>query len=615
MSNEVRVIIDQQPVPRGLLAPASPAGPNIAVVYSTGFGEVACFDGKPLRRSKQVMSKFRFRYDVDLSAHRRTARLEQTPLYSRDQYRFEAEIDVSFRVTNPEMVVRCNVVDALPLVYGYLKGHPLREIAREFDIRSAYDAETEINRLLGNPVDLYEGISIFNCRIRLEPDAAARIHLQNFTRVDRTGALDRAKHGNTLADAHRSHELEDVALRGEQALDRVRAGALPGQRALEIEDAKHRAALDAIGQQSQLDAQKRQQEMLSSLPQDLWSLLMRHLQVHPDETQYVTELYARHQEAIAQRRDDNGQRSLELMRFMIDRDLIQAVDIEQLRSTTLGRVQELTSSVREELPAVSGWNDPLPGREAQVILGTAEPAPQAAESSATECVVPVYLLVDESVPAPGYVAALNAGLGGLPAMLAQHPEESSVVRLALLGYADDVVVRIPMTSIGQGSFVPAVEARSGCRLAPALRDLRGRITTDIERFKSRGVEVNRPMVIVLSASAPVDAAAWLEEHAQLTDRATFRYAPNIVACGVGRADGELVTRLATQPNQAFVAAGSDDLEVSARNFTAFAARFITFWGGVSTSGRSSAAVDHPQGFVRAAEARTSNDRQEPQQGG
>src|SRR6185312_9600858 len=105
--------------------------------------------------------------------------------------------------------------------------------------------------------------------------------------------------------------LEDVALRGEQALDRVRAGALPGQRGVEIDDARHRAALDAIAQQSQLDAQKRQQEALSGMPQDLWSLLMRHLQVHPDETQYVTELYARHQEAIAQRQDENDLRSLD----------------------------------------------------------------------------------------------------------------------------------------------------------------------------------------------------------------------------------------------------------------------------------------------------------------
>lgn len=607
MSNEVRLILDRQPVARGLLAPAKPTEPNVAVVYSTGSGEVACFDGRPLRRSQHVMSKYRFRYDVDLSAHQRTARLEQTPLRSRDGYSFDAEIDIRFHVTDPEKVVRFNVGNALPLVYGFVKEQPLREIARRYGIRNAYEAEAEINHLLTMPVELVEGITVFYCRIRLEPDQRALVHLQELVRLEREGVIGGAQHVNSIAAAQRTQQLEEAALRGRQALGRMDAEVLPGQRAVELADARHQQELAAITQQGRLQSEQREREALGGLPHDLWSLLLTHLQRHPDETRYVTELYAQHQLALTQRQDVNDQRSLELVRFMIDRDLIQPVDIESLRSDALGRVQQIASPAREELAAGSGWNDPLPDG-GQVILGTAESGPPPDASAVRERVVPVYVVVDESVSHPGYVEALNAGFGELPALVSRNPEESAAIRLALIGYAEDVAVRIPMTRITQASLVPAVQARVGCRLAPLLADLRDRITADVERFKAHELDVSRPTVVVLSATGVTDGGLWPAEHARLTDRAAFRYAPNIVACGVGRADPGLVAGLASRPGQAFVAAGGEDLESSVRAFTAFVARFIASWSHDSLTGQASGALDRPAGFAEASAPRTFHDQ-------
>lgn len=81
---------------------------------------------------------------------------------------------------------------------------------------------------------------------------------------------------------------------------------------------------------------------------DLLGLLAAHLLRHPDDTSYVLELYNRHQTALTERENVNDPRSLELVRFMIDRDLILPADVGLLRDEALGRVvQEISSATPE----------------------------------------------------------------------------------------------------------------------------------------------------------------------------------------------------------------------------------------------------------------------------
>jgi uncharacterized protein YegL len=229
--------------------------------------------------------------------------------------------------------------------------------------------------------------------------------------------------------------------------------------------------------------------------------------------------------------------------------------------------------------------------------------------------VPVYVVVDESAPSAGYLAALNKGLGELPALLARNPEESAAIRLTLIGYADSAAVRMPLTALTEVTSVHALEARSGSSLAPVLQDLRARIEADVDELKARGLTVGRPTVVVLGAAAPTDAADWPAQLARLTDRAAFRYAPNIVACGIGRGAAGLAARLATQPEQAFVALVPDDFEGCARAFTEFLARFLVHYGRDMLTGRPSAAADPPGGFVPADADRPYPGSPEPFPGG
>lgn len=602
---EVRLILDTKPVARGPLAAARPARPNIAVVYATGFGEVACFDGRPLRRGQQLMSKWRFRYDVDLSDHRRTARLERTPLPSReDAYRFDAEVDVGFRVSDPEAIVRRNVGDALPIVYGYLAAQ-FRLVTRKYDIRRAEDAEREINGWCARPADLPEGITIYYCSVRLAPDSAARIYLQELEEVERAKTVGAARHGQDLGTAHHQHVMALMAEQSRQELDQLTARMQGELDARDITRAKHEAEIVHITSAARREEDRLEREALSNLPQDLWGMLTLHLQRHPDETMYVTELYARHMDAVSARQDVNDQRSLELVRYMMDRDLLQPVDIAPLRDRAMGRVHQIAapnSAAAADAAGPSGgdgWDDQLPDGVSQVIRGSSVPGPPPGSPASTGRAVPVYVLVDESVELPGYLDAVNAGLAGLPAALARDADAVGAIRLALLGYAAEPAVRIPLTGVTAGGPVPALTPRGGCRLAPTLTDLRERLTADIERCKDHGLVVARPVLVVLSAAPPQDPADWPAAHHALTDRATFRYAPNIVACGVGRADPATIARLATQPGQAFLAAAGMPTEYSVRSFTDFLARFVAHWAAESLTGAGRAVLDRPAGFVPA----------------
>jgi uncharacterized protein YegL len=183
MNGAVPLILSEKPVATGLLARTRESRPNVAVVYADGEGRIDCFDGRPLKRSELAVSHYRIQYEVDLSDHRRTARLDSSALPAQgDTYFFQSIVDVGFRVTDPAAVVRRNVTDGLAVVYGYL-ATAFRRITRSFDIREAADAEEAINIRYRQSVTLEEGITIYHCRAQLSPDEAASNYLRSLTQA------------------------------------------------------------------------------------------------------------------------------------------------------------------------------------------------------------------------------------------------------------------------------------------------------------------------------------------------------------------------------------------------------------------------------------------------
>ena len=564
MTGAVPLILSEEPVTWRTWSKTSK--PHIAVVYADAVGQLI-YPREPLNRPQR--RKLRTRYEVDLSDHRRTAQLDNSPLPSRgDAHFFRSVVDVGFHVTDPEAVVKRNVTDALAVVYSCLLSM-FRPVTRRYDIRAAEEAESALNATFQQPVTLDEGITIYLCAVRLLPDQAAQEYLRSLDSADRTLAVDEAHHKVATEAARREQELADMA------------------------------------QRARLEAEGREQQAMAHVPLDFEGLIRAHLAKHPDETSYALELLHRHQEAQNAHRDINDQRSLDLVRYMIEQGMIQSVDVELLRKQALGRVQEIASPSRPaELPAAS-WDDPLPPGPVLRITPEADPAGQGDVTPQVDTTrtVPVYVIVDESPADPAYFDAVNDGIRTLPADLAAHPDITDAMRLGVLGYADDVAVRMPLNVIAATSFVPELTPRPGSCLGPVFEYLHGRIATDVARLKSQGLTVGRPVLYLLCAMTPGDSPAWEAPLLSLTDRAGFPSAPNILACGIGPTPPEVIKTITARPQSSgWVADPDTPLGEAASRYTAFVQQSIVALGRAHVTGSPDADTDSPNGFLRVGDS-------------
>jgi uncharacterized protein YegL len=290
------------------------------------------------------------------------------------------------------------------------------------------------------------------------------------------------------------------------------------------------------------------------------------------------------------------ERALDLARYMMEQGLIQAVDVELLRRDTIHRVQQVTAPGQHSELTASSWDAPLPG-DANPVLSLPAPPAQAAPSSGVNRPYPFYLAIDESPADNDYLDALNRGIRTLAPDLARHPEVSSAVRLAVLGYATDVAVRMPLNAIDAGTLFPPLTLRTGASLAAVLDDLRDRISDDVARLKDRGLTVARPTVYLLSAAVSRDNTAWDAALRRLTNRATFPYAPNILAFGIGAAPPEIIISIAEKPqSRGWVALPGTSLSEAAESYTAYVLESIINLGHAHVNGRQATDMPSPQRF-------------------
>jgi uncharacterized protein YegL len=212
--------------------------------------------------------------------------------------------------------------------------------------------------------------------------------------------------------------------------------------------------------------------------------------------------------------------------------------------------------------------------------------------------LPVYVLADESYSMNQYVGELNAGLVSLYEALRSEPMVAAKVRLSVLGFSDDVVVRIALADLRSEGMLPQVQIRNATNYQAVFEDLMTRIPQDITTLKASGYLVHRPVVFFLSDGQPSNDG-WLNPHRQLTDKSMTPAAPNIIACGLGDVWAETILRVATRPDFAFVSVAGADIG------TAIAEFFIALTSSVVQSGRSLTSshpelvVEKPEGFSMA----------------
>jgi uncharacterized protein YegL len=200
--------------------------------------------------------------------------------------------------------------------------------------------------------------------------------------------------------------------------------------------------------------------------------------------------------------------------------------------------------------------------------------------------LPVYIVADESFSMKSLERDLNDGLASLHESLRTEPMTAAKVRIAVLGFSDDVAVRMKLTDVRTERELPRVTIRGGTSYVAAFQDLLTRIPGDVANLKSEGYKVHRPTVFFLSDGQPTDGeGSWQIPHQQLVDKTRTPVAPNVIAFGLGQALAETILAVATRQDFAFMAVPGVNLGEAIRKF------FETLTSSVVESGRAIANGD------------------------
>jgi len=216
-------------------------------------------------------------------------------------------------------------------------------------------------------------------------------------------------------------------------------------------------------------------------------------------------------------------------------------------------------------------------------------------SEARGVLLPAYVLVDESASMGPYADDLSAGLVSLCEELRAAPTLAAKLRLAVLGFSDDVRVHLAVADMRVETNLPRVTVRGSTNYGAAFSDLAGRIPTDVRFLRDEGYEVHRPVVFFLSDGQPTDFG-WRRSLAKLADRRQMPAAPNIIACGMGSAERKTIAEVASRPEFGFIAERGADLgKAISEFFHALTASLITS-GQALNSDNPQLVVTKPEGF-------------------
>ncbi|MBX9395476.1 hypothetical protein K4749_18200 [Streptomyces sp. TRM72054] len=584
MTEPVSLIVSQTPVPRMAVGPTKATEPHLAVVYATASGEVACFEGRPMKPSQQMFSKYRTRYEVDLRAYQRSAVLGRNPLVSRDGvHAFEVTVDFAFRIDGwkgAEDFVRSGLRDPLPVVHGHLVSL-FHSAGQRFAIEDSFGLQHHLNQLCAQPVVFQEGLKLYGCQVHVRPDAKSLAHLESLIEAGRREHLGAAEHIPNKGAVVRQTEIE------------------------------------AIQQQAQIEATARQADALADTLTTSDGLIRHYLVTHPHDAAGAFEMRRQLEEARAATAELQNQRALGLFQVMAEKGLIQAGDLEQMRQQLTGTVGRATGGdgalpplTTPQLTAGRPWDppqlppadqSPAPGYTPTVVSPTVGPATPPGPLARTAPTALIYLVVDESLDR-ACLDELQRGLDALHSALSDAPEVSRVLRLGVLGMAATTEQRLSLAEVGPGTRTPLLVGRRGLSYSQTFRTLRPLIGQDVTVVKNDGAQVLRPLVYFLTGGAPDEGTAWRNDHHDLTDTDRNRAAPHLIALGFGRAEAQAVRGVATRPEFGFMAAPHQDAASAAHSCAAFLRDSVVSYGQRLASGEANFSINPPDGFRRAEDA-------------
>ena len=213
--------------------------------------------------------------------------------------------------------------------------------------------------------------------------------------------------------------------------------------------------------------------------------------------------------------------------------------------------------------------------------------------------LPIYVLADESGSMQPVVHELNAGLASLHAALLAEPMAAAKVRFTIMGFSDNVILRMHLADLRRAIRLPMLVARNGTSYGAAFAAMTQQIPVDIQTLKAQQYGVHRPTVFFLSDGQASDGTLWWPIHDRLVDRHRMPGAPNIIACGVGQAEPQAILRVATKPEYAFVSIAGANVGSAIAKFCTALTKSVIQSGRSMADGTANLTFDRPEGFNMA----------------
>jgi hypothetical protein len=223
MNDETSEQLISGPFPVTLTGRGDPQ-PGWATVYSGADGSVRLLTQRPRLLEGR---RYRYWYEVSTTDHRLS--WEDALPSAAAGYSFRARLQATWRVAEPEAIVRRGVRDARAgdeIVRAGL-ARVLISRCRKFDIEEYAKAEEDLNsRFGGNELPLPEGLTVAAFTARLDLDLEAEQYVRRRRGLDWDAGIAIKEHDAKIGQLKSEGLIRTLTEEQEQALQRARAEAL-----------------------------------------------------------------------------------------------------------------------------------------------------------------------------------------------------------------------------------------------------------------------------------------------------------------------------------------------------------------------------------------------------
>lgn len=281
---ETRGLIISKETPQlRLFRPRPTPEPGIALVlFREGQPLITLWPGDRLTSGEVSWGNYKTLYKVDITEHSFSFNC-MLPCQG-EAFEFRAQVDVTYSVENPSLIVERNITDAR-IVLEPLIVDTMREVSRKYDVEQSAEAEKSIKEQVLEESRKYNtGLKILRFMVKLSLEEATRNHIRKIKDIERT----------------KESELKQAELE-KQRIE------------LEVERTKMRLEF-----------------YLPLIKEGQWQLLALQLANHPDDVVAVAQMIRQHRQA-------DMENQLKALKIMLEEDVIEGFQMEEAGKRVLQR--------------------------------------------------------------------------------------------------------------------------------------------------------------------------------------------------------------------------------------------------------------------------------------